>query len=258
LRDISFVYFDLDDTLCGYWDASKAGLRSTFAELGPEGKTPEEMVEHWGAAYREFAPLVKSPEWYPQYLVSGRPTRVEHMRRVLLRIGIEDEPLAQALAERYAQARNEHLRLFSDAIEVLETLAGKVGLGLITNGPADIQRQEIATLGVGGYFQHVFIEGEVGEGKPLASVFDRARVACDCTPNTILMVGNSYGHDIRGAIQAGWKTAWIRRPSDVPPSAAPNAGPEVKPANAPEPSVTIGALSELLPILGFECHQINQ
>ncbi|RYG44838.1 hypothetical protein EON79_14050, partial [bacterium] len=41
------VYFDLDDTLCGYWDASKAGLRATFTALTPEGFTPEEMVRQW-------------------------------------------------------------------------------------------------------------------------------------------------------------------------------------------------------------------
>ena len=241
-----FVYFDLDDTLCGYWDASKAALRQTFSELGPASVTAEEMVQHWAAAYREFAPLVKSDEWYPQYLVSGRATRVEHMRRVLDRMGIADPTLADQLSDRYAELRNSNLTLFPDALTVLESVAAQAGLGLITNGPADIQRQEVETLGIGSFFSHVFIEGEMGEGKPKLSVFKRAEEAANASAADIWMVGNSFGHDIAPAIEAGWKTCWIRRTSDVPPSASSDAKPEERPAGAPEPTITVGSLTEFL------------
>ena len=35
--EVRAVFFDLDDTLCGYWDACKIALRETFAEHGPDG-----------------------------------------------------------------------------------------------------------------------------------------------------------------------------------------------------------------------------
>jgi FMN phosphatase YigB (HAD superfamily) len=140
---------------------------------------------------------------------------------------------------------------FEDAVAVLECLRERFSLGLITNGPADVQRQEIETLGIGHYFDCVLIEGEMGEGKPHQSVFRRAEQCFEVSGTEILFVGNSYAHDIRPAIDAGWRTAWIRRPTDIPPSAGPGGSAvEAKPEDAPEPDVTIGELRELKPLLG--------
>lgn len=246
---VKAIYFDLDDTLCGYWDASKAGLTQAFAQHGPAGFTPEEMKGHWGEAFRKFSPTLKATHWYEEYLTSGQPTRTEQMRLTLKEVGIEDEELAQNLSETYMVERDKALSLFHDAIEVLEALKGKYPLGLITNGPADIQRQEINTLKIGHYFDNIYIEGELRIGKPAPIVFEKARAAVGVEPHEILMVGNSYGHDIAAAITAGWQTAWIRRPSDVPPSARFSGEPEVLPPGSPQPTLIIHELSELLPEL---------
>lgn len=242
------VYFDLDDTLCGYWDASKAALRSAFGDHGPAGESPERMVQAWASAFRGFSKTVKNdPDWYKTYCKTGEPSRTEQMRRALAEVGVEDEAMAARLSEAYAATRDANLQLFPDAVEVLQRLHARYPLGLITNGPADIQRQEIATLGIGGFFDHVFIEGELGFGKPEASVFQMAAEAVGAQPNELLFVGNSYAHDIKPAIEAGWKTVWVRRPSDVPPSRDGTLSqPEERPEGSPEPGAVIGELSELL------------
>ena len=43
LSGVRAVYFDLDDTLCAYWEASKFALRRAFEDHGPEGYTADEM-----------------------------------------------------------------------------------------------------------------------------------------------------------------------------------------------------------------------
>jgi putative hydrolase of the HAD superfamily len=241
------VYFDLDDTLCAYWDASKAGLRATF-DLCPVLRIgAEEMTEHWAAAFRGFCPHLRRLGWYERYLKESQPTRTELMRLTLERAGVEDPELADRLSQTYLQQRDCHLRLFPDATVLLDALEGRLPLGLITNGPADLQRMEIATLRLGPRFQHIFVEGEMGFGKPEPAVFRQAQEAMGLRPAEILFVGNSYGHDIRPAIEAGWRTAWVRRPSDVPPSAKGIANkPEELPAGAPPPDVTVSDLRELL------------
>jgi putative hydrolase of the HAD superfamily len=239
------IYFDLDDTLCGYWDASKRAMRQTFAELAPEGVSAEAMLGHWAEVYRTFAKEIKTDKWYPGYLISGEPTRTEQMRLALEAAGRPDEAHARRLGDRYRELRNEYLERFPETTAVLDALVPHYPLGLITNGPADIQREEIATLSLDGYVKHVFIEGEMGEGKPKPGVFARAAAAMGLAPEELLMVGNSYGHDIVPAIVAGWKTAWIRRPSDVPPSARPNAKPEERPSDGPIPTVEISDLRQL-------------
>lgn len=241
------VFFDLDDTLCGYWQASREALRQAFEQHGPDSHTTEEMVQAWARAFRKFSPTIKASGWYPTYLQRGEPTRTEQMRKTLAEVGHEDEARARRLSETYARERDARLALFPESMAALEALHGSYPLGLITNGPADIQRQEIETLGIGRFFDHILIEGEMGEGKPLPSVFRRAESLVGLPPGELLFVGNSYAHDIRPAIEAGWRTAWIRRPTDVPPSAdgLPQQ-PEERPSDAPTPTIEIGNLTELL------------
>jgi putative hydrolase of the HAD superfamily len=248
LSGVKAIYFDLDDTLCAYWDASKIGLRKAFSEHGPEGVTPEEMVVHWAAAFRGFAPTLKETGWYETYLKDAEPTRTEQMRRTLAELGIADEARAAALSEAYMRERNAHLRLFPDAIPVLNALKPRYPLGLITNGPADVQRQEIATLGIESYFANIYIEGEMGEGKPRRSVFSRAAAAVGCEPHELLMVGNSFGHDVAPALEYGWHAIWVRRASDIPPSATRM---EEMPEGAAQPDAIIQHLSELLGLLSL-------
>ena len=247
LSQVRAVYFDLDDTLCAYWDASKIGLAKAFNAHPVDGRTSEEMVRHWAAAFRDFAPTLKQTGWYEGYLKSGAPTRLEQMRLTLMRVGIEDPGHAASLSESYMRSRDEALALFPDALDLLEYLKLKYPLGLITNGPADIQRQEVVTLKLEGYFPHIFIEGEIGEGKPLQSVFKRAADAVGFSPNEIVFIGNSYDHDMAPAIAAGWRTVWVRRESDVPPSAdlGKEPKPKEKPIGAPAPDAIVDNLAIL-------------
>jgi putative hydrolase of the HAD superfamily len=250
LSGIKAVYFDLDDTLCGYWEASKFGMRLAFQKHGPEGFTVDEVVQTWAAAFREFAPTLKQTGWYDGYLKQGEPTRTEQMRLTLLRLGIVDEERAQKLSESYMVERNRALKLFDDAENVLTELKKRFPLGLITNGPADIQRQEIETLAIESYFDHIFIEGEMGEGKPNPSVFARATSAVGCEPHEILFVGNSFAHDVTPAIECGWRAIWVRRATDVPPSSGPGpAQPEEAPQGAAKPDAVIADLTDLLGML---------
>ncbi len=242
------VYFDLDDTLCAYWDATKIGLRQSFDTHPVPGLSTDEMVRHWAAAFREFAPTLKKTGWYEGYLKSGEATRIEQMRLTLERVGVQDANHAHDLGQTYMELRDKALVLFPDALDLLDYLKPKYPMGLITNGPADIQRQEIATLNLGAYFEpRIYIEGEMGEGKPLASVFGRAREAVGLEPHEILFVGNSFDHDIAPAIQYGWRTVWVRRDSDVPPSADPEteSKPKEKPEGSPDPDAVVDHLSIL-------------
>jgi putative hydrolase of the HAD superfamily len=249
LASVRAIYFDLDDTLCAYWNASKAALHATFDQHLGDRHAPADMVNHWAETYREFAPLIKSDAWYPLYLVSGDPTRKEHMRRTIARIGLEDDALAATLSATYRIERNTRLELFPDALATLTTLHRHFPLGVMTNGPADIQREELRQLGITNFFSHFFIEGEVGVGKPAMTVFEQAQSAVGLAPEEILMVGNSFGHDIRPAITAGWKTIWLRRDSDVPPSARPGTLPEMPPVDSPQPTAILGELAPLIQLL---------
>ncbi len=249
LSHVKAIYFDLDDTLCGYWNASKAGLRKTF-ELHPvAGKSTDELVKAWGHVFQKFSPGLKdNRDLYESYLTSGKETRTLQMRYTLEHLGVSDADHAERWSECYMEQRDAHLVLFDDAKQVLDSLKGRYPLGLITNGPADIQNQEVDTLGIRSYFDNIYIEGEMRVGKPHLEVFERAALAVHCAPDELLMVGNSFGHDITPAMEFGWATVWIRRDSDVPPSSK-SGLPEPVPTEGPMPTMIVSSLIEMLPFL---------
>ncbi len=244
---VKAIFFDLDDTLCAYWEAASIGLRTTFDKHPLPGISTDEMIGHWASAFRKFSKTIKASHWYQGYLESGEPTRIEQMRLTLEEAGNPNIELAKVLSQSYFEERDKALKLFPEALPVLHNLHGRFPLGLITNGPADIQNQEIDTLGIRHFFDHILIEGEMKEGKPLHAVFQRAESLVGVLPDQILFVGNSFNHDMRPAMAAGWKTAWVRRPSDVAPSAKDESPkPEQIPESGELPSAIISSLDEIV------------
>lgn len=239
------VFFDLDDTLCTYWDAAKTGLKTTFTELTPAPHTPKDLMHAWVLEFRLFCPHLAEQDWREKYWEHGETTRTELMRRALRRLDAFNEDLAQELSARYFEVRQASLVLFPDAQRILDRLVGKYPLGLITNGPGDIQRLELARLGLEDKFQYVFIEGELKFGKPDPRVFQLAESQSGCLAADILFIGNSLSHDIRPAAACGWKTAWVRRPSDVPPSANDDSQQEPIPTEGIMPDAIIESLDQL-------------
>lgn len=250
LKGVKVIFFDLDDTLCGYWDAAKAGLRVAFDQYPIPGFTTQQMLDAWANEFRRFAHELKTSHWYEIYLSQGGVTRVQLINETLAALGIENPEMAWKIGDAYGYERDKRLKLFDEAIEVLNQLHKKYPLGLITNGPADIQRQEIETLGIEKYFDYILIEGEMGVGKPHASVMRKAETCSGCKGSDILFVGNSYSHDIVPAAEIGWRTAWIRRPSDVPPSSKTGL-PEEKPEEGISADIEVTSLLGLIPALGL-------
>lgn len=250
MREIKAVFFDLDDTLCAYWEAAKGALRITFERYAPDGRTAADMIGFWSKEFDGFCHGIKKTPWYEPYLKSGEPTRTELMRLTFLAAGIDDSSLAREVAEFYAAQRREALQLFDDALPALDALEGRFYLGMITNGPADVQREEVVDLGLEPRFQSILVEGELGFGKPLMEVFRLAESQSGCAPSEILFIGNSYAHDILPAIKAGWKTVWIRRASDIPPSRnGEGARLEDLPPGTPEPDMTAETLEPVVKAL---------
>lgn len=226
MRDIRAVFFDLDDTLCAYWAASRKSLGEAI-DRADLGIPTDDVIHAWREVFATFSKEIKSDPWYRRYLETGEPTRTEHLRRTLRRLGIPSEENAKQISHEYARLRDRYLVLFPEARPLLKHLRGRYVLGLITNGPADIQRQEIETLRIAHYFDHILIEGEFKIGKPDLEIFEAARRACDLQPHQMLFVGNAFEHDVQGAKNAGWWAIWANRGEEVDPGTEPRADAEI-------------------------------
>lgn len=205
------VLFDLDDTLCDYAGARVGRLRIAFG-LAQE------------AAGIEFtAPI----DEIVQESIRIQPHGVDHFPSVLSSYGVDDQAAVERATRWFVGNRFYGLQLFPDAIETLESVRAARPdrrLGLITNGPADVQTAKIELLGIRPYFEFCLISGVFGFWKPDRAIFQEALTLGEAPPTSAVMIGDSPEHDMAGAEAAGIAAIWMNPqqrpwPMDIPPPA---------------------------------------
>jgi HAD superfamily hydrolase (TIGR01509 family) len=224
------VLFDLDDTLCDYAAARATRLRLAFA------------------AERHPAFGSMSDERRERLVADGLSLQlhgVDHFPELLVRHGIDDPAAADAAMAWCRTNRYHGLELFPDAAAVVRALrtsftTGRRSIGVVTNGPAEVQRPKIELLGIDQLADFVVISGEFGTAKPDPAIFREALRLASAAPAEAVFVGDSPEFDMAGAKSAGIRTIWVNRGGRDWPSAAP----------APDRQVAgLGDLVELLAVV---------
>lgn len=126
----------------------------------------------------------------------------------------------EALAQRWRQRRWDAQGVYPGARELLAGLRARAPLGLVTNGPSDVQRHKLAITGLADAFDVVVASCDVGVGKPDPEIFRIALAALDASPAQVVMIGNDRGRDVEGAASAGLQTIWVQHGAGVAPPGA--------------------------------------
>jgi putative hydrolase of the HAD superfamily len=227
------VLFDLDDTLCDYAAARAERLRVAFGQAlavvharetratgdlrsrpeGPRGAEPRPDLEALIAAS-----------------IAIHPHGADHFPDLLRPYGVPAEAAALAVAW-YRANRFHGLELFADAVATLEAvrtyLPGR-RIGLITNGPADVQRAKIERLGLAPLVDFALVSGEVGIEKPDPAIFQEALRRGAASAEETVFVGDSPDHDVAGARAAGIRAVWMNRTGRPWPTADPAPADEIR------------------------------
>lgn len=250
------ILFDLDDTLVVEESSVEEAFLATSAhvyqryELAPQIFT-RSIREHarriwqasptitycrtigissWEGLWARFLgndPNMKAlREWAPVY-------RRDAWSSALAEHGVNDISFGEELATIFQDERRSRHIPFPDSEPVLKELRAGYGLGLVSNGVPDLQREKIEGANLAHYFNSITISGEVGVGKPDPRIFEAAMQKLDVEPEAALMVGNSLKRDIAGARQAGLRAVWVNRLGFEP-------GDDVKPV------IEVKSLFELL------------
>jgi HAD superfamily hydrolase (TIGR01509 family) len=216
------LLFDLDDTLCDYAGARAGRLRIAF-----------------GSA------LDCKPDLDLDRLIADslsiHPHGTDHFPELLARYGIADPSVAEAAATWYRTNRFHGLAFFADAVATLGALRSSDPtrrIGVVTNGPADVQRAKVELLGIERLADFVLISGEFGVWKPDPAIFHEALRLGGASVAEAVFIGDSAEHDIAGAQAVGLRTIWINR-TGVPWT-----------WSALPPDVEVTSLTALLPLLG--------
>ncbi len=222
------LLFDLDDTLCDYASARDVRLRRAF-EAALRTTLPDHGID--------MAQLVAES-------VATHPHGADHFGELLQAYGISDADVAATAATWYRTNRFHGLELFPDAVPVLDVLRAALPqphgrIGLITNGPAEVQRAKIELLQVARHVDFIIISGEFGVWKPDPAIFAEALRLGEATAADAVFIGDSVEHDMAGARAAGIRSIWVNRGNRSWTDAA------------PPPDHHIRALSDLPGLLGL-------
>ena len=203
-QSLRAVAFDLDSTLCRYVLTVREVLQRALQRtgLGTDVLGPlDELVDAYEAAWWTVEQHLRLP--------------TDELRRrawsaVLKERGFDDEPTTERLADSYTAIRQETgLELFPGVASFLADLRPQYRLGILTNGPSDMQWDKVRTLGLAVAVDAIVVAGDSGVFKPDRRSFQALLDRLDVAPDVSLFVGNSYEHDIVGAHAAGMRTVWV-------------------------------------------------
>ncbi|MFQ5919499.1 MAG: HAD family hydrolase [Thermoplasmata archaeon] len=194
------LFFDIDGTLCEYGLAPNVALRQACAAAGIDA----DLDHH---EYYELYKVVQA-----EMPTSGyEAVSDEAYRRLLAAGGWEDPALARQVAATYRTDRLESIELYPETREVLDALFGDYALGIISNGPGEIQWAKVEKFRLRPYFPTIVISGEVGTEKPEAAIFRLALEGVNGEAETSAHVGDHPRADVQGARGAGLTSIWINR-----------------------------------------------
>jgi len=193
------VFFDLDHTLWDYETNSCATLTELHEWHGLGAKGVPEVQ-----AFLDQFRTVNNELW--DLFDTGRITsdviRKERFRRILAHFGVHNEKLERDLSIDYLDQCPRKGQLMPYAIEVLDYLAGRYRLTVITNGFDEIQQLKLAAGNLHGYFDHIVTSQKAGHRKPARQIFEYALHHNGTACHEAIMIGDNLVTDIGGAKSA--------------------------------------------------------
>jgi FMN hydrolase / 5-amino-6-(5-phospho-D-ribitylamino)uracil phosphatase len=194
------VLFDLDDTL---WPIAPVILEA------------EQILFAW---LHQHAPRVAQ-----RFTIESlRQARLELLARqpafqldlgALRRAGLiaafeqagEDAGKVEAAMAAFFAARNAVIP-YDDVLPGLLRLKGRVRIGSVTNGNADLQ-----TIGLARHFDASVAAPSFGVAKPDPRIFQEACALLGVAPHEAVYVGDDLLLDVLGAQRAGLRAVWMNR-----------------------------------------------
>lgn len=193
------IFFDLDDTL---W-AFSFNARDTFEEMYRKYEYDRyfRSFEHFYKLYER-----RNIELWAEY-ADGKVTKEELNRQRFLypleAVGEGNAALAKAFSDDFFAVIPTKSRLMPHAQKVLEYLAPKYNLYILSNGFQELQCHKMRSAGIDHYFKKVVLSDDIGVLKPWPEIFHFAMSATQSELRESLMVGDSWENDIKGAQGVG-------------------------------------------------------
>ncbi|MCH5326037.1 MAG: YjjG family noncanonical pyrimidine nucleotidase [Duncaniella sp.] len=231
---VTWVWFDLDDTVIDFHANSRAALAALFDR--------QELISSM---------FVSEDEWAQRYMSHNlslweRYTRGE-ITQEFLRIDRFATPLAphwkgsrddltayaRSLDSLYLDILADGSAMIDGARELIEAVrrSGR-HTGILSNGFHDVQHRKLRRNNLTHLIDRVVLSDDIGVNKPDIRIYTHAMAeAGETLPHRHLMIGDNPATDIAGALGAGWKAILLNSSGTL---------------YAPDHALTVGSLRHLL------------
>ncbi|WP_424495112.1 YjjG family noncanonical pyrimidine nucleotidase [Salinimicrobium sp. GXAS 041] len=199
LNNIEHIFFDLDHTL---WDFDKnSGL--AFNSIFQKNKIKVEIDR-----FMEVYAPINENYWklYRQDKVSQQDLRYGRLRESFdsLEIDLTKEQI-DILAIDYIDHLPQNNILLEGAVELLEYLAPRYKLHIITNGFREVQYKKLENSQIMPFFDTVTTSEDAGVKKPHRLIFEKALESAGAMVTSSLMIGDNFEADVVGAQKVGMR-----------------------------------------------------
>jgi putative hydrolase of the HAD superfamily len=199
------LLFDLDDTIVSFDQHSAPAWRQVCETAAYEcGRGTAELYTEIQRVSDDYW---ADPERHRRGRLDLDNTRRRLVREAFANLGLE-AALANQVTDTFIALREERMDVFPGAREALVVLAKTCRLGLITNGESHKQRAKIDRFRLAPLFEHIFIEQEIGFGKPDPRVFRHALATMAAAPSACWMVGDNLSWDVATPQSLGIFAIW--------------------------------------------------
>ena len=162
MKKYEFLLFDADNTLLDFDANERVSIRVTLQAFGIEPS--DEMVALYSGINRKYWKM------YDEGILTQAQVLIKRFEEFFRVLDMDCD--AREAEGYYRQQLGKGCQVIPGARELLDSLAGKYRLILVTNGVVQTQYPRMRDSGLDKFFEKMFISEEVGFHKPEKGYFD--------------------------------------------------------------------------------------
>ena len=192
------IFFDWDHTLWDHDRNASEVIHELLDELSLMHSVSMSSAEIWMTFQH-----INDALWddYQHGRIDQQTLRDTRFERFFDGLGIQGD--AALFSNLYLERTPRKTHLISNAFCVIESLAAKYPLYVLTNGFDDIQHVKIAGVGMQTFFKQIITSEVAGCKKPSPAFFEFALKSSNCLAHEVVMVGDHPIIDIQAAEAVG-------------------------------------------------------
>ena len=198
MKEVKHIFFDLDHTLWDYDRSAQETLSEIheMLDLQDDQVTKRELVDTFYKVNDNLWHLYNHGKIDREYIKKSR------FKEIFAKVGA-DTSYSPKASEYFLHHCSLKPYLIEDSLVVLNYLAERYDLHIITNGFTDSQNNKLSSSGIADFFNVVVTSESTGSKKPSPEIFHHSLIEAGALHSDSVMIGDNPRTDISGAKAVG-------------------------------------------------------